>query len=147
MNPNQEIVVGNLADAYRWSGLPEKASAAYDKAITLAYKELEVNPRNAAAMANLALYYAKAGKAIRALDFVRRARSIDANNVEYMYTEAVVRALAGQNQDAVKALRLALEKGYALADAVSNPELAALQGLPEFQGILADFGRGGSKPK
>jgi serine/threonine-protein kinase len=146
MNPNQGVVVGNLADAYRWSGQPGKASAAYDKAIALAYKELEVNPRDAAAMANLALYYAKAGNATRALDFVRRARSIDANNVEYIYTEAVVRTLTGQSQDAVKALRLALEKGYALADAVSNPELAALQTLPEFQGLLAEFGRGDSRP-
>lgn len=146
-NPNQEVVVGNLADAYRWSGLPEEASATYGKAMALAYKELEVNPRDAAVMSNLALYYAKTGNAARALDFVRRARSIDANDVDYMYTEAVVLTLAGRNQDAVKALRLALRNGYALADAMCNPELAALQGLPEFESVLADSGRGAAKPK
>lgn len=147
MNPNQEIVVGNLADAYRWSKLPEKATATYAKAIALAYDELEVNPRDAAVMANLALYYAKTGNAIRAQDFVRRARSIDATSVEYMYTEAIVLTLSGRNQEAVKSLRLALERGYALADAVSNPELEALQSLPEFQTILSEFDRGESKPK
>jgi eukaryotic-like serine/threonine-protein kinase len=147
MNPNQEAVVGNLADAYRWSGSPEKASATYTRAIALAYQELEVNPRDPAVMANLALYYAKTGQAPRALDFVRRARSIDANNVEFIYTEAVVRALAGQNEDAIKVLRLALEKGYALADAANNPELTALQRLPEFQGLASEFSRAATDPK
>ena len=145
-NPNQEVVVGNLADAYRWSGLPEKATATYNKAMALAYKELEVNPRDAAVLSNLALYNAKTGNAARALDFVRRARSIDANDVDYMYTEAVVLTLAGKNEDAVRALRLALEKGYALADALNNPELTALQSLPEFKAVLADSGRGNAGP-
>jgi eukaryotic-like serine/threonine-protein kinase len=147
MNPNQQVVVGNLADAYRWSGLPDKASATYDRAIALAYQELEVNPRDAAVMADLALYYAKKANPSRALDFVRRARSIDANDVDLMYTEAVVRALAGQNQEAVAALRRALAQGHAVADVASDPELAVLQGLPEFRTLLAEFNQSDSGGK
>jgi eukaryotic-like serine/threonine-protein kinase len=147
MNPNQELVVGNLADAYRASGLAAKASATYEKAIALAYKELEVNPRDPGPMANLALYYAKTGNPSRALNFVRRARSIDAEDVDYIYTEAVVRALAGQPQESITTLRLALEKGYALADAMNNPELAPVRDLPEFRGLVAEFGRADSLRK
>jgi tetratricopeptide (TPR) repeat protein len=147
MSPNQEVAVGNLADAYRWSGLPGKASATYDKAITLAYKELEVNPRNAASMSSLALYYAKKGNATRAAEFIRRARSIEESNVEFIYNEAVIRALAGQNQDAIKALRLAFKNGLAVQDAESNPELASLQVLPEFKQLLAELVQSDARQK
>ncbi len=147
LSPNQEVAVGNLADAYRMAGQKEKASATYDKAIVLALKELEVNPRNAASMASLALYYAKRGMANRALDFMRRARAIDENNVEYIYSEAIVRTLAGQTREALKSLRLAFEKGYAVSDALGNPELNALESLPEFKQLVADFSKSGGRQK
>ncbi len=51
MDPTDEGLMGNLADAYRWSGRADKAQSTYDKAIALAYKELEVNPRKASTMA------------------------------------------------------------------------------------------------
>jgi tetratricopeptide (TPR) repeat protein len=134
-------VVGNLADAYRWSGRPEDALATYEKAIELAYKELEVNPRSAAAMSSLALYYAKKGDPSRGQGFIRRARSIDENNVEYLYIEAVVAALAGRDEEALLGLRRAFENGYAVEEALSNPELADLQDLPEFAALISDFQR------
>ena len=75
---------------------------------------------------------------MRALDFIRRARSIDVDNVEYIYGEAVVRALAGQTEAALQSLEKAFEKGYAVDDAVNNPELAGLQALPEFKKLVED---------
>jgi tetratricopeptide (TPR) repeat protein len=145
LNPSQELAYGNLADAYRWSGQPEKAMAAYDRAIALAYKELDVNPRKASAMASLALYYAKKGNSLRALDFSRRALALDGNNVEFMYGDGVVKALAGENQDAIESLRRALENGYALEDVLGNPELSSLQNLPQFKQLIADFGKSKAK--
>jgi eukaryotic-like serine/threonine-protein kinase len=147
LNPNQEVAVGNLADAYRLAGQKEKASATYDKAIALAFKELEVNPRNADSMASLALYYAKKGTTNRALDFIRRARAIDENNVEYIYSEAIVRTLAGQPREALKSLRVAFEKGYAVSYALGNPEFDTLENLPEFKELVADFTRSGGRQK
>jgi Flp pilus assembly protein TadD len=61
MNPNDAETTGNLADAYRWNGQKEKSLATYDKAITLAYKELQVNSKKASTMGDLAGYYAKKG--------------------------------------------------------------------------------------
>ncbi len=139
MNPNQMVVIGNLADAYRWSGQAERAAGAYARAIALANKGLEVNPRDADAMSNLALCHAKRTEFSRALDFIRRARSIDADNVDFLYTEAVVRALAGQKQEAVAALAQALDRGYSPTDAASNPEFAGLSELPEFRELLERF--------
>src|SRR6202035_4546776 len=77
LNPNYDLGMGNLADGYRWSGRTQEAMATYDKAIGLAYKELQVNPRDATVMQHLAEYYSKKGNSSQALEFIRRARSID----------------------------------------------------------------------
>jgi len=138
MNPNEEVAMGNLADAYRWSGQKEKAPATYDKAIALAYKELQVNPRSAITLGNLALYYAKKGNPNRGLDFMRRARSIDRTNVDLIYKEAIVNALASRPSDALKALREAFQRGYSTAEAKSDPELGTLQGRPEFAELVGE---------
>jgi len=66
-------LMGNLADAYRWYNQIEKANATYDRAIALAFKQLQVNPRDTSVMDELSLYYAKKGDAVQSLDFVHVA--------------------------------------------------------------------------
>lgn len=141
MNPNHEVVVGNLADAYRWSGQSEKARTAYDTAISLAYKELQVNPRSASTMGSLALYYAKKGDTKQAAQFIRRARAIDRANASLMYIEAVVDALANRPAQALQALSDAFQRGYAPKEAESDPELDALRNLPGYQKLMKEFGQ------
>jgi len=139
MNPNDEEITGNLADAYRWSGHADKAQVTYDKAIGLAYKELQVNPRQALAMNSLAVYYAKKGDSTQALQFIRRARSIDRNNIQFIYNEAQVMALANHPEEALKILREAFQKGYSPNEARNDPELNSLEGRPEFDKLLKEF--------
>jgi eukaryotic-like serine/threonine-protein kinase len=144
MSPNDEVNVGNLADAYRWSGQKDKASATYDQAISLAYKALEVNPRDAAAMQHLALYYAKKGNLAAANKFIRSARSANPDDVYCIYAEGVVETLGGNPEQALKTLREAFEKGYSAVLAKNDPELNSLQDNPEFQKLIAQFS---SKPQ
>lgn len=137
LNPNRHLLVGNLADAYRWSGQTEKANQTYDRAIDLAFKELKVNPRNADALASLALYYAKKGDSKEALTFIRRARTMDPDNVEYTYHETVVETLAGDLDAAMASLKDALSRGYPVEAVETDPELAKLRALPAFREITA----------
>jgi serine/threonine protein kinase/tetratricopeptide (TPR) repeat protein len=139
MSPNDEWFVGNLADAYRWSGRADQAQSTYDKAIGLAYKELQVNPHSAKTMGGLALYYAKKGDSTQALQFIRRARAIDPNNNQLDYNEAVIQALANNPDEAFKALREAFQKGYSPEEARNDPELKSLEGRPEFTNLLTKF--------
>jgi tetratricopeptide (TPR) repeat protein/DNA-binding winged helix-turn-helix (wHTH) protein len=138
LNPNEDLWMGNLADAYRWSGQRDKALHMYDQAIKLAYQELQVNPRDASALGSLALYHAKKGDAGRALEFIRQGRAIDPIDVELIYIEAVVQNLAGHRQEAFKALAEALKQGYAPQEAKDDPELANLQSLPEFARLVQE---------
>lgn len=141
LSPNQEIVTGNLAQAYLFAGDKQKAEDTFNKAIGLAYKELQVNPRDSDTMADLALYYANQGQAAQASLFIREARSIDPGNPSYAYNEAIVQALAGSPDKAMSTLREALEKGFPPKRAASDPQLSSLQSQPEFKALLARFSK------
>ena len=139
LNPNDQVAVGNLADGYRWAGEKEKARSTYERAIALAYQALQVNPRDASTLGSLAAYYAKTGDSKRGLDFIQRARSIDSNDTELLYQEAIVNTIAGQQTDALKALRQAFQNGYPVAQAKNDPELKPLEMNVEFGNLLAEF--------
>jgi serine/threonine-protein kinase len=63
LEPQVYWMWGNLADAYRWTpGEKDRARATYARAIGLAERELEVNPRDTRALGYLALYEAKSGR-------------------------------------------------------------------------------------
>lgn len=132
MAPKEAIYRGNLADAYRASNQRDKAMAAYDEAIRIAFASYQVNPQDAATIGNLAIYYAKKGDAQRALDFIQKARAIDSKANALMYKEATIDAIAGRTPDALKMLGDALRNGFSLQEANSDPELVNLRKTPEY---------------
>jgi serine/threonine-protein kinase len=141
MNQNESLLMGNLADAYRWSNQLDKANVTYEKTIALSFKQLQVNPRDANVLDGLGLCYAKKGDAMQALDFMRRARALSPADVNLIYDQALVFAITGRSAEALKTLREALQKGYSLEQAKSDPELTALQGTPEFGKLVKEFSK------
>jgi tetratricopeptide (TPR) repeat protein len=139
MAPKEAIYRGNLADAYRASNQRDKAMAAYDEAIRIAFASYQVNPQDAATIGNLAIYYAKKGDAQRALNFIQKARSIDSKANALMYKEATIDAIAGRTADALKMLGDALRSGFSLQEANSDPELASLRKTPEYSRLQQDI--------
>ncbi len=139
MTPNDEQIQGNLGDAYRWSGHSDQAAAAYGKAIALAFQELQVNPRSASIMGDLGLLYAKKGDATNALQYINQARAISPDDVYLIYSDALVKTMISQPAEALKPLRLALEKGYPAQEAWNDPELQKLQALPQFSQLVNQF--------
>jgi len=139
MTPNDEVLLGNLGDAYRWSGHSDQAATAYGKAISLAFQELQVNPRSANIMSDLGLLYAKKGDATNALQYTQQARAINADDLQLIYSEAQVKTLIGKPEDALKPLRLAFERGYSAQEAWNDPEFQKLQALPQFSQLVNEF--------
>src|SRR5215469_5009660 len=90
LNPNDEMLMGNLADSYRAEGQTEQAKSTYDRAISLCFKALQVNPRNSGVMGDLSLYLAKKGDIGQAMEFLQRARGLDSSSVQLMVTSAIV---------------------------------------------------------
>jgi tetratricopeptide (TPR) repeat protein len=135
--PTAEFV-GNLAEAYRWMGDKTKANATYDRAIALAQKEVEVNPRDKFSLGSLALYYAKKGDDKTAQQYIRRARAIDQKDVALIYNSAIVSAIGGRADDAIKDLREAVKNGYPVGQIKDDPDFQSLVSTPAFAEFLKD---------
>jgi hypothetical protein len=58
-----------------------------------------------------------------------------------MYSEAQVKALIGTPEEAMKALKIALEKGWPAQEAWNDPELQKLQALPQFAQLMTQFSK------
>lgn len=139
LGPNQELAMGNLADAYRYSGQKDKANATYDQAIALAFRELQVNPQDTEAMSDLGLYYAEKGDFGRGMEFVKRARGVDSKDVQLIIKQATIESVAGKPADAIRSLREALSKGYGVKDILQSREFDSLQNRPDFQTLIKQY--------
>lgn len=139
LNPNDAITVGNLADGLRWAGDRDRSRSTYETALSLAYKELQVNPRDATTLAMVALYQAKRGDDARARDFIRRAREIDSRNSALLYYEAVVHTLGGRQDAALDSLEKALAGGYSAREATEDPELQPLAASRRFADLVRRY--------
>jgi tetratricopeptide (TPR) repeat protein len=139
MSPKQGELVGYLADCYRRLGQAPKARATYEQAISLAYQSLQSNPRDAKSLAGLGVYYAQEGDATKGLEFIRRARGIDPEDVDFLYDEAVINTLANRMPEALRSLEQALTKGISARTVLSEPDLTPLRQQPEFQTMMQKF--------
>jgi serine/threonine-protein kinase len=137
LNPRDQINLGNLADTYRAMKRTDDAKTTYSKAISLALDQLKTNPRDTNALGSLALYNAKSGNIKDAIRFIQQARKIDQNDLSQMYNEALVYTLAGDHDNAIRALQEAVAHGSSVRAIQSDPEFAPLKGDPQFQGLGA----------
>jgi hypothetical protein len=92
-------------------------------------------------MGDLGVLYAKKGDAANAQQYINQARSIKADDVQLMYSEAQVKTLIGKPEEALKPLQQALEKGYPAQEAWNDPELQKLQALPQFSQLVNQFSK------
>jgi tetratricopeptide (TPR) repeat protein len=139
LNPRDQTVAGNLADTYRLMGEKQLADQTYAKAIQLATDELKINPRDPMLLSSMSLYYAKMGQTARALPLIQRARSIDNKSSEFMSDEAIVQTLAGNHDQALRALDEAFKHGYSVQQAENEPEIQALRADPRFASLAKKF--------
>jgi serine/threonine-protein kinase len=134
------VVWGNLGDAYQYSGDRDRASVAYQKAIALAKRRLEVNPRDATVLGNLALYYSDLGQVKLAHENLGRALRLVPNDAGVLLDAALVYNNFGDVGQAIHWLEKALQQGF-LFDTVRNaPVFDSLRGDPRFKSLLDRYG-------
>jgi tetratricopeptide (TPR) repeat protein len=137
LDPKNYLYWGNLGDACRWApGMRSKAGGAYAKAIPLAREKLAVNPNDARVRTSLALYLAKSGDTPGALAEIAIVEKANGNDPGTLFKTAVVYELAHDRDQAIKALKRAIDAGYSMHEVENEPELAALRSDNRYRSIV-----------
>ena len=137
LNERSYVLWGNLADAEdRTHGRRAQAQEAYRKAISLAEKELQVNPRDTGVLGDLADYHSMLGKRAQALSYLRQALALGPGNASIKFQAAQVYVQLGDNNTAVRWLAEALKAGYSPTLVRDSPAMDNLRSDPRVQELL-----------
>jgi tetratricopeptide (TPR) repeat protein len=129
-------VWGSLADAYHYSGDQAAARAAYEKAVSLANKQLEVNPKDAEVNGDIADYYAMLGERKRALVFLDQSLRWGQGNKDLLFNAATVYQDLGESGVALEWLKKSLDAGVSVATVREAPAFDSLKNDPRFQALV-----------
>src|SRR5207244_1062350 len=124
---------GNLGDALYWiPGRRTESQSAYRKAVSLAHSQLDVNPRDANAMAYVAEYSAMLGDKKTALASTRLALALAPNDPTVMFRAALVFNHFNDDRSTLAWLQKAAEAGLPRPNIRDTPDFDHLKPNPEF---------------
>lgn len=98
-----------------------------------------MNPRDAAVLADLAMYYANLGEAKLAAENLGRALKLAPNDPGVLFDAVLVNETSGQIDLAFDFLKKALKQGYSVDTARNAPAFDSLRGDPRFTSIFAEY--------
>jgi len=127
---NRYVIWGNLAAAYDFSGMKEKAHQAYLTAIEKAQKQMDVNPNDAEVIADLGAYYSDTGDSSNARIYIKKALALNDDDIQVRQRVVSTYEKLGLRSEALHWINAAM-----LSDIESQPELAALIKDPRFQAL------------
>ncbi|MGC2111172.1 MAG: tetratricopeptide repeat protein, partial [Candidatus Korobacteraceae bacterium] len=128
---------GDLADAeIRVPNRQGEAATAYKKAISLAERELLVNPQDVRVLRNLADYYSMLGDRDRSLGYLRQALSLEPDDPMVRYKAAEVYQQLGDRETATGWLIKALNAGYSPVMVRDDPVMDDLRSDSRIRELL-----------
>ena len=138
--PEDFEVWGSLGDAYRYTE-NNKALAlpAYEKAIVLGEKLLEINQSDVWTIAPLAQYYAHSGNMDRAAELVAEAEELESQDM-YVHYFLAVTYVSLDNDAAIAAIEKAVELGYPPKLLRPDVGLAPIVGDARVEALIRDDG-------
>lgn len=129
---------GNLGDSLYWtSGRRTEAIAAYQKAISLARSQSDINPRDANLPAYIAEYSAMLGDRDTALAFTKRAIRVAPKDPNVLFRVALVFNHLGEEKKAMAWLSAAAKAGMSKANIRDTPDFDHLRGNRDFERLIA----------
>ncbi|MGH9217892.1 MAG: tetratricopeptide repeat protein [Vicinamibacterales bacterium] len=136
LRPNSATTHRNLGDALGRLGRQAEARAAYQRAVALSEADLKVKPSDPRLVATLAVHLRKSGASAAAQARIADAVAKAPKDIEVLYRAAVINALDGKPDEAIRFLRSAIESGYSRAVASEDDDFASLKGRPEFKALV-----------
>ncbi len=138
INDHDYVIWGNLGAARYWApGQRNRAVAAFREAIRRARKQLEVNPRDAEVVAQLAGYYSMTGDDGKSLALVEKSLSLAPDDAAVMYQAGTTYEQLGQRVKAIHWIHAAIDNGYSRSEIEHQPELKNLLADRRFKTLVA----------
>ena len=117
------------------TGDPEFAEAEYRKAVTLMDEELAVTPDNRDLLRRRAMYRAKAGDCNAAVSEAKELNESPTRTASGGHDLAYIYALCGTRDEALAAIREAIDLGVVPQLLAQEDEFVSLRDDPEFQAL------------
>jgi eukaryotic-like serine/threonine-protein kinase len=132
------LVWGNLGDSYYYSIINRSmATGVYERAISIATKNLEVNPRDASVHGDLAGYYSMIGKRDEALHQLRDSLALsEEKDPTLLYQAALVYNQLGETDMSINYLAKAVVAGYSVSNISNAQALNNLHANPQYQALI-----------
>jgi serine/threonine protein kinase/tetratricopeptide (TPR) repeat protein len=117
-------------------GRAADSESARRRGLQVVENHLELNPDDARALYLGAGALVQLGERDRALEWTRRAFTIDPEDSGVLYNVACVYTMMGQTDDAIACLEKAIQNGFGHREWLENDsDLAALRGDPRFEAL------------
>ena len=137
-------VWGNLADAlWQTDAGRAQAQSDYRRAMALAQRSLEVNPKDAVTWIQLAYYSARVGDTDRAQRYASRALALGSDDLFVHYYAALIALERRDSAAALDSLSRAVGLGYPAQLVRAAPDFASLRSNVRFQQLLAQAEKSG----
>jgi tetratricopeptide (TPR) repeat protein/predicted Ser/Thr protein kinase len=128
------LLWGNLGDSLFWSGERRpQAKATYERAIALADKKLDVNPKDTTVLAFLADYNAMSQHRQKAIDQIEQALALAPEDGEVRLRAAIVYNQFGDTERCLGSLEKAVSLGYSAQVIRDTPDFDHLHSNPRFK--------------
>ena len=131
------VLWGNLGDAYYWTpGRRAEATAAYEKAIALAERNLQLNPHDAQLFGYLAEYHAMRGERKPALTNLQASLRLQPKSPDMLLNAGIVYQQLGETNRALDALERAVSLGLSPELLRDTTNFDSLKGNPRFTKLI-----------
>jgi tetratricopeptide (TPR) repeat protein len=137
LDPENFEIWGNLGDAYYWApDQRSKSRAAYEKAVNLASKVLQVNSHDTPTITAIAYYQAMLGHSGQARSYIKEALRIAPNSSDVLFNAALIANQLGSTKEALNYLDKAVASGCSRALLRDTPNFDNLRGEVRFKKLL-----------
>jgi tetratricopeptide (TPR) repeat protein/tRNA A-37 threonylcarbamoyl transferase component Bud32 len=136
MNDKDYTSWGNLGEASYLSGDRQKSSEAFQRAISLATRDLAVNPRDPQLLSRLADYFAMTNDRTTSVRYLNEALEQSKFDKDSLFKAAQVYNRFGETGLALEWLGKSLQAGISSEVVLGQPDLDNLHGDPRFQELL-----------
>jgi serine/threonine protein kinase/tetratricopeptide (TPR) repeat protein len=134
---NNYVWWSDLAAAHHYGGHRSESEIEYRKSNQLAMQKLDINPKDASVLADLADNHSMLGNRVKAFSYLDRALKLSPRDPEILFTAAQVYNEAGNQERAVMFIQQALSAGCSPTEIRDSPALDNLKGNVEFQRIIS----------